>query len=245
MCFRNATRYPNSHRDPHSEQSRGGLDRLDSQSHLPANSLLEIFMIATLRFTGMMACLSLLFAATQARAEDKKADTKVKKPPKLEACELGSTNNVHRLGKIYLAGQPSAADFAIAKKQDGINTVINLRTPGEMRFDEKGVLKGLNIEYHYLPFGPPESLKDEIFEKSLKVLGDKKKQPVLLHCASANRVGAIWLVHRVLTDKIPYDKALKEAKEVGLRFPPYEAIAKSYIAKAQAKARVKASRKKK
>jgi protein tyrosine phosphatase (PTP) superfamily phosphohydrolase (DUF442 family) len=201
-------------------------------------------MIATLRITAMMVCLSLLLAATHALAEDKKADPKVKKPPKLEACELGGTNNVHRLGNIYLAGQPSAADFALAKKNDGIKTVINLRTPLEMRFDEKGVLKGLNIEYHYLPFGPPESLKDEIFEKSLKVLGDKKKQPVLLHCASANRVGAIWLVHRVLTDKVAFDKALKEAKEVGLRSPPYEAIAKRYIEKARAKARSKKSEKK-
>ncbi len=187
-----------------------------------------------------IACIALLtFSAT---ADDAKTDPKGKKPPKLEACKLGSTYNVHRLGKVYLAGQPSADDFAIAKKE-GIKTVINLRTPGEMRFDEKGVLKGLGLEYHYLPFAAPDSLKDEIFEKSLKVLGDKKKQPVLLHCASANRVGAIWLVHRVLTDNVPIDKALKEAKEVGLRFPPYEAKAKAYIAKAQAKAKAAKSKK--
>lgn len=178
-----------------------------------------------------------------ATAEDAKTDPKGKKLPKLEACELGRTYNVHRLGKIYLAGQPSADDFAIAKNE-GIRTVINLRTPGEMRFDEKGILKGLGLEYHYLPFAPPETLKDEIFEKSLKVLGDKKKQPVLLHCASANRVGAIWLVHRVLTDKIPYDKAIKEAKEVGLKYPPYEAKAKAYITKAQAKAKATKPKKK-
>lgn len=198
-------------------------------------------MKTILRLFTTAAFIALL--AFPATAEDGKADPKGKKPPKLEACKLGSTYNVHRLGKIYLAGQPSADDFAIAKK-DGIKTVINLRTPGEMRFDEKGVLKGLGLEYHYLPFAAPDTLKDEIFEKSLKVLGDKKKQPVLLHCASANRVGAIWLVHRVLTDKVPFDKALKEAKEVGLRFPPYEAKAKAFIAKAQAKAKSTKTKKK-
>lgn len=191
-------------------------------------------MKTSFRLVGTAACLALL--AFSASAEDVKPDIEKKKEPKLEACELGGTNNVHRLGKIYLAGQPSADDFAIAKK-DGIKTVINLRTPGELPFDEKGVLKELGLEYHYLPFAAPDTLKDEIFEKSLKVLGDKKKQPVLMHCASANRVGAIWLAHRVLTDKVPYDKALKEAKEVGLRFPPYEVKAKAYIEKAQAKAR--------
>jgi len=198
-------------------------------------------MKTTLRLFATVAFIALL--SFPAAAGDAKTDPKGKKPSKLEACKLGSTYNVHRLGKIYLAGQPSVDDFAIAKK-DGIKTVINLRTPGEMRFDEKGVLKGLGLEYHYLPFAAPDTLKDEIFEKSLEVLGDKKKQPVLLHCASANRVGAIWLVHRVLTDKVPFDKAFKEAKEVGLRFPPYEAKAKAYIVKAQAKAKAAKPKKK-
>ena len=94
------------------------------------------------RLVGTAACLALL--AFSASAEDVKPDVEKKKEPKLEACELGGTNNVHRLGKIYLAGQPSADDFAIAKK-DGIKTVINLRTPGELRFDEKGVLKELGL----------------------------------------------------------------------------------------------------
>ena len=192
----------------------------------------------------IVACLGLAcLVVTLACAEDTKQDPKSKKPPKLEACKLGTTYNVHRLGKIYLAGQPSTDYFAIARK-NGIKTVINLRTPGEMRFDEKGVVKGLGLEYYYLPFAAPDTLKDEIFEKSLKVLGDKKKQPVLLHCASANRVGAIWLVHRVLTDKVAFDKALKEAKEVGLKFPPYEAKAMAYIEKAQAKARTQEAVKK-
>lgn len=171
-----------------------------------------------------------------ALSDETKPEPDVKKEPKLEACELGDTYNVHRLEKIYLAGQPSPADFSIAKKE-GIKTVINLRTPGEFRFDEKAVLKELDLEYHHIPFGTPASLKDEVFEKSLKILSDKKKQPVLLHCASANRVGAIWLVHRVLNDKVEYDKALKEAKEVGLKFPPYESKAKTYIRKVQEKSR--------
>lgn len=191
-------------------------------------------MKRTLLLTGFVAILSLTVAPAQ--TEETKTEPQVKKVLKLEACELGTTYNVHRLGKIYLAGQPSAADFSIAKK-DGIKTIINLRTPAEFRFDEKAVLKELALEYHHIPFAAPDSLTDEVFEKSLKVLGNKKKQPVLLHCASANRVGAIWLVHRVLTDKVSFDKALKEAKDVGLKSSPYETKAKAYIEKAQAKAR--------
>lgn len=191
-------------------------------------------MKSALCLAGISAALLVQTSLSLADEDAKKAAAR--KEIKLEACELGSTYNVHRFGKIYLAGQPSADDFVTAKKE-GIKTVINLRTPGEMRFDEKAVLKDLGLEYHYLPFAAPDTLKDEIFEKSLKVLGDRKKQPVLLHCASANRVGAIWLAHRVLTDKVPYDKALKEAKDVGLRSIPYEGKARDYIRRTQAESR--------
>lgn len=184
------------------------------------------------RLLGLTA-LCLLFALSTLEADEKKADgnsrNKPTKPKKLEECELGSTYNVHRLGDIYLAGQPSQNDFAVAKRE-GIKTVINLRQPSELPFDQKETLKNLGLEYHHIPFALPQTLTDKVFEKCLKVLSDRKKQPVLLHCKSANRVGAIWLVHRVLNDKVQYDKALKEAKEVGLRYPPYEAKARLYIA---------------
>jgi hypothetical protein len=38
------------------------------------------------------------------------------------------------------------------------------------------------------------------------------ERPLLLHCASANRVGAVWLAHRVLDGGLSYDAALREAE---------------------------------
>ena len=96
--------------------------------------------------------------AAFADEEDKK-----KGPPKLEACELGSTYNVHRVGKIYLAGQPSPEDFQLAKKE-GVKTVINLRPDSELKWNEKDVLKDVGLEYHHFPFREPESLKDKVFD---------------------------------------------------------------------------------
>ena len=66
------------------------------------------------------------------------------------------------------------------------------------------------------------------------IMGDPKRTPVMLHCASANRVGALWLAHRVLNDKIDLETARKEAKTVGLRTPAYEECVLSYIKKKQA-----------
>ena len=132
--------------------------------------------------------LTTLLGCGAAIAQD--GDEKKKVPPKLESCELGSTYNVHRFGKIYLAGQPSQDDFQLAKKE-GIKTVINLRPDSEMQWNEKDFLKSVELEYHHIPFREPESLKDKVFDDIRKLLRDKKKQPVILHCASANRVGAI------------------------------------------------------
>jgi uncharacterized protein (TIGR01244 family) len=176
--------------------------------------------------------LSLLLITASCFADE---PAKPAKPPELEACKLGEIQKISRLEKIFLAGQPSAADLELAKKQEGIKTVINLRMPDELDWDEAGRLKDLGITYHHLPFRTPDSLKDEIFTKSRKVLSDKKSHPVLLHCASANRVGAVWLVHRVLDDKVSYEKALEEAKKVGLKSADYEAKARDYIARESAK----------
>lgn len=152
--------------------------------------------------------------------------------PELIACEIGTTPNVHRFGQIFLAGQPPVEDWSAAQKSEGLRTVINLRTPLEMIGNgQEAELKKLGIAYHHLPFGAPDTLTDEVFDAAREVVADRKNHPIMMHCKSANRVGAIWLVHRVLDDKLTYDAALEEAHEVGLRFPPYEEKAKAYIAR--------------
>ena len=62
-----------------------------------------------------------------------------------------------------------------------------------------------------------------------ELLNDTSRRPMILHCASANRVGAVWLVHRVIDDGLDYDVALAEAKKVGLRSAEYQQAAESYL----------------
>ena len=53
--------------------------------------------------------------------------------------------------------------------------------------------------------------------------------PVFIHCASANRVGAFWMIRRVLVDGWRLEKAEEEANRVGLRSPHLRSFAHSYI----------------
>lgn len=179
----------------------------------------------------------LLFAAvvlsfSMALAQDKPA--KIEKPKKLEPAKCGSVKQLHALDDIFLAGQPTAADFQEFKKR-GVKSVLNLRTKDEMDFDEAQTLKTLGLEYHHVPIAGPDSLTDENFDKLRKLLNEKQQRPMLLHCASANRVGAVWLAHRVLDGGQTVEAALAEAKTVGLKSPPMEAKAKDYIARQKAK----------
>ncbi|MBK7645085.1 MAG: protein tyrosine phosphatase family protein [Planctomycetes bacterium] len=147
---------------------------------------------------------------------------------KLESYSCGAIEHLHTCDGIFLASQPSADDFHKIKN-GGVKTVINLRPPSENKdFDEAQLIGGMGLAYVNIPFGKPEQLTDEVFAKARGELG-KAQKPILMHCHSANRVGAIWLAYRVLDDGLAYDAALAEAKTVGLTSPALEAKAKDYI----------------
>lgn len=147
---------------------------------------------------------------------------------KLEPYACGQVERVYTLGGVFLASQPTADDFLQAK-EGGIKTVINLRHPDEVDWDEAALVKGLGMEYHNLPFKAPDELTDQVFDQARKLLAQEEKRPLLMHCSSANRVGAVWLAHRVLDDGLDYEAALQEAKTVGLKLPAYEEQAHDYI----------------
>ncbi len=150
--------------------------------------------------------------------------------PMLESDTLGSTPNVHSYGPTLLCGQPSEKDLAAAK-QRGIQVVLTLRGKNEIDWDEKAVAEQLGLQFERVDFRGPDTLTDEVFGKSRQILREAKmaNQPVMLHCGSANRVGAIWMVYRVLDEGISWDQAYQEAKDVGLRTDGYVDRAKEYV----------------
>ncbi len=151
--------------------------------------------------------------------------------PKLEPYQCGKVQRLHVFGGIFLASQPTKEDFKTAA-ENGIKTVLNLRTAKELDWDEGAWVKKLGMNYVNIPI-TPSTFTDEKIDQARKLLKDSKNQPLLVHCASANRVGAIWLAHRVLDHGLSYQEALKEARTVGLRSPVLERIVRRYIAKHQ------------
>jgi len=146
----------------------------------------------------------------------------------LAPATCGALERLHVSDDLYLAGQPTASDLEAAK-QLGIKTVINLRHAHEHAdFDERAHVEGLGLAYVSLPWRGHEELDDAIFDRSRELLRSVER-PILLHCASANRVGAVWLPHRVLDEGVPFEEALAEARIVGLKTPEFEAKARDYV----------------
>ncbi|MBI1900765.1 MAG: hypothetical protein HYS13_06600 [Planctomycetia bacterium] len=176
----------------------------------------------------LAAWLVAAWAAVSLAQEPPKKDQAPPKTEKLEPYECGKVQRLHTLSGVFLASQPQKEDFQHAK-DGGIKTVVNLRKKEELDWDEEAHVRELGMAYLNFPFQAPKELTDEVFNGVRKLLVDKEKRPLLLHCASANRVGAIWLAHRVLDGGLTYEAALEEAKTVGLKLPAYEEKAKEYI----------------
>ncbi len=128
------------------------------------------------------------------------------------------------------AGQPSDAAFA-KLASNGFKSVLNLRTDSEgvdlaheREMIEKAGLRYINIPVGRGPF------KEEQVKEFILTVKDKKNQPMMIHCGSANRVGAFWMVYLVLDQGIAEDKALEEAVRIGLTSPDLKKAAQDYIA---------------
>jgi uncharacterized protein (TIGR01244 family) len=117
-------------------------------------------------------------------------------------------------------------------KKDGFKSVINLRVatePGANIEQHQARAKDLGLNYVHIPFsaGSPDP---KVFDTFLATIADKRNQPVYIHCASAQRVGSVWLAKRVLQDNYSIDKATQEARAIGLSNPGLEKFALQYIA---------------
>jgi uncharacterized protein (TIGR01244 family) len=117
---------------------------------------------------------------------------------------------------LAVAGQPSAEGLAQVKAM-GFQTVINLRTEKEGAKDEEAAVTAAGLRYVWVPV-TPETLSMADAEAVGRVLEDPAAGPVLLHCASANRVGAVWTLLR-LKQGLKLEDAEAEGKALGLKSP--------------------------
>lgn len=150
--------------------------------------------------------------------------------------EVGSTPRVTVWqDSIYFAGQPEADDFALFA-QRGVKTVINLRREDEMErlgFDERANVEAKGMRYVQIPIGADEPTEESLTRLMDLLAGGEKEEPILLHCASSNRVGYIWALYEGVRQGKTVDEAVAAGKAAGLRSPALESRVRGYLAEHQ------------
>jgi len=140
--------------------------------------------------------------------------------------------NFTRVNDQYCTGGQPKIEALAKLKAEGVKSIINLRQPSEHRAaDEEAMAKELGLKYFNIPvvYASP---KEEQATEFLKITDDPANRPVFIHCTAAIRVGAFWMIRRVLRDGWTVEAAEEEAKKIGLREAPHlTEFAKNYIAK--------------
>ena len=115
---------------------------------------------------------------------------------------------------VTTAGQPDAEALKVFAEA-GYVAVIDIRTAGEDRgIDEAAVVQGLGMDYLQLPVGGRDGITFENAEKLEQLIG-LYDEPVLVHCGSANRVGALFALN-VYRETGDVNKALEAGRAAGL-----------------------------
>jgi protein tyrosine phosphatase (PTP) superfamily phosphohydrolase (DUF442 family)/YHS domain-containing protein len=144
----------------------------------------------------------------------------------------GPIRNFLRVNADFCTGGQPRPEHLSKLKAEGVTTIINLRTPGEHRAaEEEALARELGLRYINIPvvYTAP---KDEQADEFLRVTDDAKNRPAFIHCTAAIRVGAFWMIRRVLRDGWSVADAEAEAEKIGLRHAPHLTdFARAYIGK--------------
>jgi len=125
--------------------------------------------------------------------------------------------NFHQVNEhLYRGGQPTEEGFKNLAKL-GVKTIIDLRETTSRSVAEEKIVKSLNMKYIAVPMvGCPSP---DQAKKALAIMHDESAGPVFIHCRrGADRTGTLVACYRVSHDSWDNEKALKEARTLGMHW---------------------------
>jgi uncharacterized protein (TIGR01244 family) len=133
----------------------------------------------------------------------------------VDAAEISAGAEPRPIDGLTAAGQPDKKAFR-AFAEAGYVAVVDMRAPDEDRGmeDEEGFVDSLGLDYVAFPIASAEEIDYETAAR-LDALLAGYEGPVLVHCASSNRVGAVLALRESLRGADDTE-ALEYGKRAGL-----------------------------
>lgn len=128
---------------------------------------------------------------------------------------LAIPNRQNPSPNLVTGGAPDQAALQAAAAA-GVRYVFDLRPEAERSFDEPTVVAGLGMTFQHLPIAGAGDLtlaNVRAFDAKLAAAGTA---PMLLHCASGNRVGALMALRAAWLHGAATEAALETGRAHGL-----------------------------
>jgi uncharacterized protein (TIGR01244 family) len=143
----------------------------------------------------------------------------------------GDIENFVRVDEKVSTGARLTAGQVEGLRSAGTRVIVDLREPGEIGDPSPAdAAAQAGIRYVSIPVKTAEP-RDEQVDRFLQVLADPEAYPVFLTCGSGNRVGAFWMIRRMVVDAWTAADAETEGRRIGLKSPHLVEFARSYAAR--------------
>lgn len=108
----------------------------------------------------------------------------------------------------------------------GFKTIIDLRTATEGTADEKALIDLNGMSYINIPMTVAGISEEQLaaFTKAMETA----QAPILIHCGSGNRAGAMWASYQIRKGVDP-EVALAAGRKAGMRPPMEEKVRAAFV----------------
>jgi uncharacterized protein (TIGR01244 family) len=126
--------------------------------------------------------------------------------------------NFSKLETTIACAGATTPEAVPALKEMGYKSIINLRLATEAGANVEGeaaAAKAAGINYVHIPFNTTQP-DPAVADAFVAAVTKPENNPAFVHCASANRAAAMWMIKRMVVDKWDVEKAGTEAASLGL-----------------------------
>jgi uncharacterized protein (TIGR01244 family) len=131
---------------------------------------------------------------------------------------VDSLENVYSSGDFYISGQPTFEDMKWMKN-NGITTIINLRSEKEMKkfdktaYNEKQVSNDLGLNYIHIPISGREFYTNENLKSFISTI-EESEGKVLIHCGGAYRATYFMMAYLIVKHNYTVEDAIKFGEQI-------------------------------